>query len=124
MDTLSVSGAGATILSAQTIANSVRTPIRPLALLPTIVNRRYALTDVVMRMIQQLSETYQIPVLNAVRTDQAIGKAARVHRMVADVDSNCKAYEDYEAATNALLTLMGIDGLPKEESQHGESVAV
>jgi len=121
MDTLSVSGAGATIFSAKTIGDSVRTAIRPLALLPTIVNRRYGLTDVVMKMIGQLSETYNIPVLNAIRTDQVIGKAARLHRMVADVDPKAKALEDYDGATTSLLNLLGMIGF---EAKHDETVAV
>jgi chromosome partitioning protein len=121
MDTLSVSGAGATIFSAQTIGDSVRTPIRPLALLPTIVNRRYGLTDVVMKMIGQLSETYKIPVLNAIRTDQIIGKAARLHKMVVDVDPKAKALEDYEGATTSLLELVGMTGF---EAKHDQTVAV
>ena len=96
MDTLSVSGAGATIFSAQTIGDSVRVPIRSVGLLPTIVNKRYGLTDVVMKMIDQLSETYKIPILTAIRTDQIIGKAARAHKMIADLDPRAKALEDYE----------------------------
>lgn len=123
MDTLSVSGAGATIFSAQTIGDSVRTPIRCVALLPTIVNRRYGLTEVVLKMIGQLSETYQIPVLPAIRTDQMVGKAARLHRMVVDVDPNAKALEDYRAATEALLSLMDFRELPAE-APHVQSVAV
>jgi chromosome partitioning protein len=123
MDTLSVSGAGATIFSAQTIGDSVRTPIRSIGLLPTIVNRRYGLTDVVMKMITQLSETYKIPVLNTIRTDQIIGKAARMHQMVADADPKAKALEDYEAATTAILEILGVKGY-KTEPQHGESIAV
>ena len=119
MDTLSVSGAGATIFSARTIGDSVRTPITPVALLPTIVNKRYGLTDVVMRMIDQLSETYKIPVLNAIRTDQVIGKAARMHKMVADVDPKAKALEDYEAAATTLLEMLGVT-----PERHGEAVAV
>lgn len=119
MDTLSVSGAGATIFSARTIGDSVRTPIAPVALLPTIVNKRYGLTDVVMRMIDQLSDTYKIPVLNAIRTDQAIGKAARMHRMVADVDPKAKALEDYEAAATTLLDMLGVT-----PERHDEVVAV
>jgi len=99
----------------------VRTPIRPLALLPTIVNRRYGLTDVVMKMINQLSETYKIPVLNAIRTDQIIGKAARLHKMVVDVDPKAKALEDYDAATTSLLSLLGIAGF---EAKHDETVTV
>jgi len=121
MDTLSVSGAGATIFSAKTIGDSVRAPIRPMALLPTIVNRRYGLTDVVMKMIGQLSENYNIPVLNTIRTDQAIGKAARLHRMLVDVDPKAKALEDYEAATTSLLNMLGITGF---EAKHDETVAV
>jgi chromosome partitioning protein len=109
MDTLSVSGAGATIFSAKTISDSVRTPIQSVALLPTIVNRRYALTDVVMRMIEQLSQTYSIPVLDPIRTDQSIGKAARQHKMLADVDPKAKALEDYENATTSLLQLLGTE---------------
>ncbi|HUI78527.1 MAG TPA: ParA family protein [Bryobacteraceae bacterium] len=123
MDTLSVSGAGATIFSAQTIGDSVRTPIRSIGLLPTIVNRRYGLTDVVMKMIAQLSETYKIPVLNTIRTDQIIGKAARLHQMVADADPKAKALEDYEAATSAILEILGVKGY-KTEPEHGESIAV
>jgi chromosome partitioning protein len=119
MDTLSVSGAGATIFSARTIGDSVRTPIAPVALLPTIVNKRYGLTDVVMRMIDQLSETYKIPVLNAIRTDQVIGKAARMHKMVADVDPKAKALEDYEVAATTLLGMLGVT-----PERHGEAVAV
>jgi cellulose biosynthesis protein BcsQ len=123
MDTLSVSGAGATIFSAQTIGDSVRTPIRPIGLLPTIVNRRYGLTDVVMKMIGQLSDTYKIPVLSAIRTDQIIGKAARLHRMVVDVDPKAKAWEDYDLATGMILEILGVEGR-KAPSEHGESVAV
>jgi len=123
MDTLSVSGAGATIFSAQTIGDSVRVPIRTVALLPTIVNKRYGLTDVVMKMIEQLSETYGIPILDSIRTDQIIGKAARAHKMIADLDSKAKALEDYDAATNSLLKLFNMEGLSLEP-QHGASIAV
>lgn len=123
MDTLSVSGAGATIFSAQTIGDSVRTPIRAIGLLPTIVNRRYGLTDVVMKMVAQLSETYKIPVLNTIRTDQIIGKAARLHKMVVDVDPKAKALEDYEAATTAILEILNVKGY-RTEPEHGESIAV
>ena len=124
MDTLSVSGAGATIFSAQTIGDSVRVPIRSVALLPTIVNKRYGLTDVVMKMIEQLSETYKIPILETIRTDQIIGKAARAHKMIADLDPKAKALEDYEAATVSLLDIFKVEGLTTTEPQHGKSIAV
>jgi chromosome partitioning protein len=112
MDTLSVSGAGATIFSAQAISSGVGVPIRTLGLLPTIVNRRYALTTVVMQMVEQLSQTYNIPVLPAIRTDQVVGRAARMHRMIADVDPKAKVLEDYSEAATSLLNLFAIEALP------------
>jgi chromosome partitioning protein len=121
MDTLSVSGAGATIFSAITISGSVRTPIRSIGLLPTIVNRRYGLTDVVIKMVEQLGQAYDIPVLRAIRTDQVIGKAGRLHKMVVDVDPKSKALEDYEAVTTTLLELFALHA-PKQ--YHAEAVAV
>jgi chromosome partitioning protein len=121
MDTLSVSGAGATIFSAKTISESVDCRIRPLALVPTIVNRRYALTDVVMKMIEQLGAAYSIPVLNAIRTDQAVGKAGRLHKMIVDVDPGSKALEDYEATATALLELFGVEAPQRE---HAEANAI
>ncbi len=123
MDTLSVSGAGATIFSAQTIGDSVRTPIRTVALLPTIVNKRFGLTDVVMKMIHQLSDTYKIPILNPIRTDQIIGKAARAHRMIVDLDPKAKALEDYDLAAGALLALFQ-PGVATGQPHHGQTVSV
>ena len=122
MDTLSVSGAGATIFSAKTISESVDSNIKPLALLPTIVNRRYGLTDVVMKMIGQLSEAYSIPVLNSIRTDQAVGKSGRLHKMIADVEPGSKALEDYESAAGAILDLLKVK-VPQQQ-EHAEAIAV
>ena len=112
MDTLSVSGAGATIFSAQAISEGVRAPIRAVGLLPTIVNRRYALTGVVAQMIEQLSQTYHIPVLPSIRTDQVVGRAARMHKMIADVDPKANVLEDYAAATTSLLKIFSSETLP------------
>jgi chromosome partitioning protein len=122
MDTLSVSGAGATLFSARTIGESVRTPIKAMALLPTVVNRRHGLTDIVMKMIAQMGDSNGIPVLNQIRTDTAIGKAARAHRMLVDVDPKAKALEDYQETAAAILKLAG--GSLGEVAVHGESVAV
>jgi len=116
MDTLSVSGAGATIFSAQAISEGVHAPIRAVALLPTIVNRRYALTGVVSQMIEQLSQAYNIPVLNPIRTDQVVGRAARMHKMIADVDPHAKVLDDYAAATTTLLKLLQPQELSHETS--------
>lgn len=119
IDTLSVSGAGATIFSAKSIGESVRIPIRILGLLPAIVNRRFALTDVVMKMITQLSENFQLPILNGIRTDQSVGKASRAHAMLADYDPKSKALEDYEISAGQILELLG-----QAETYERERVAV
>ncbi len=115
-DTLSVSGAGATILSAKTIAESLNCPIAVAGLLPTIVNRSYGLTGVVLQMMEQLGAAYSIPVLPEIRTDQAVARAARAHQMLADVDPRSKALQDYEAAATVLLKSLG---WKKQKGKHG-----
>ena len=71
-------------------------------------------TDVVMKMVEQLGTTYGIPVLGVIRTDQAVGKAGRIHKMIADVEPGSKALEDYEATATALLELFGVETPQKE----------
>jgi len=115
-DTLSVSGAGATILSAKTIAESLNCPIAVAGLLPTIVNRSYGLTGVVLQMMEQLGAAYSIPVLPEIRTDQAVARAARAHQMLADFDPRSKALHDYEAAATVLLRSLG---WKKQKGNHG-----
>jgi chromosome partitioning protein len=124
MDTLSVSGAGATIFSQHTIGNSVRVSIKTVALLPTNVNKSLSLTDVVMKLVHQLGENYKIPVLDMIRTDTTVGKAARAHKMLVDYDRKAKALEDYNTAATAVLRLLGVTTHEGVEANHGESIAV
>lgn len=107
MDTLSVAAAGATISAAAAIGESISVPIRPVALLPTNVDKRYGLTDVVMKLIETLGKRYGIPVLDPIRTDSIVGKAGRAHKMIADLDRKAKALSDYETATASLLEILG-----------------
>jgi nitrogenase subunit NifH len=88
----------------------------------TAMEQRIFTMYVVMKMIEQLSQTYRIPVLNAIRTDQIIGKAARAHKMIADLDPKAKALEDYEAATTSLLEMFDVE--ESARNPHGETVAV
>jgi chromosome partitioning protein len=121
IDTLSVAAAGATISAAESIGANVNVPIRPMALLPTNVDKRYSLTDVVIKMMHGLSQRYSIPTLDPIRTDSAVGKAAREHKMLADLDRKAKALADYEATATSLLSLFGIE---PAKAEHGEAVAV
>src|SRR4051794_14715251 len=103
MDSLSVSGAGASLFYASTISRACRVSIKPIALLPTIVNKRIGLTEVVMNMIHALGQQNGIPTIGPIRTDTAVGKAHRAHQFLADFDPKSKALEDYELVTNQLL---------------------
>ena len=103
MDSLSVSGAGASLFYASTISRACRVPIKPVSLLPTIVNKRIGLTEIVMNMIQALGQQNSIPIIGPIRTDTAVGKAHRAHQFLADFDPKSKALEDYEQVATQLL---------------------
>ncbi len=103
MDSLSVSGAGASLFYASTISRACRVPIKPVALLPTIVNKRIGLTEVVMNMIHALGQQNEIPTIGPIRTDTAVGKAHRAHQFLADFDSKSKALEDYDQVASQIL---------------------
>jgi chromosome partitioning protein len=108
MDSLSVSGAGASLFYASTISRACRVPIKPVALLPTIVNKRIGLTEIVMNMIHALGQQNDIPTIGPIRTDTAVGKAHRAHQFLADFDPKSKALEDYEQVANQLLEFFGV----------------
>jgi cellulose biosynthesis protein BcsQ len=124
MDSLSVSGAGASLFYASTISRACRVPIRPMALLPTIVNKRIGLTEIVMNMIQALGQQNGIPIIGPIRTDTAVGKAHRAHQFLADFDLKSKALEDYEMVSNQILDIFQVQGKrPHEAEQQAASNA-
>ena len=77
--------------------------VRTLGLLPVMVDRRLALTSMVLDSLKQLSADTGVPVLPVIRTDSAVPKAARVKRFLADFDPNSKALVDYNDAASLLL---------------------
>jgi len=108
MDRLSVSGAGASLFYASTISRACRVPIKPVALLPTIVNKRIGLTEIVMNMIHALGDQNGIPTIGPIRTDTAVGKAHRAHQFLSDFDPKSKALEDYEQVATQILEFFGM----------------
>jgi chromosome partitioning protein len=126
MDSLSVSGAGASLFYASTISRACRVPIKPVALLPTIVNKRIGLTEIVMNMIQALGQQNNIPIIGPIRTDTAVGKAHRAHQFLADFDPKSKALEDYEQVANQLLDVfeMKPNTAVAEQGDEAEQAAV
>jgi chromosome partitioning protein len=119
MDTLSLQGAWGSLVAADTLNKALRVPepIRAVAFLPVMVNRRLAMTELVMKSLDELSTQYKVPILTAVRTDQAVNKCARSRSFLADYDPKSKALEDYEVAFGELLALLGkTDAYVKQEA--------
>jgi chromosome partitioning protein len=103
MDPLSLQGAYAAIQSSETMNQLFRTNIRPVAVLPVMVDRRLQMTDLILGSIGGLQRQYGIKVLSAVRTDSTVPKATRSKQFLLDYDPKCKAVEDYRIITGELL---------------------
>jgi chromosome partitioning protein len=105
MDTLSVSGAGSSLVSAQTVSKACRCRVNVLGLLPTIVNKRFAITEVVMGMIQELASKHEVPIFDPIRTDQAVLKAMRAKEFLQDNAPDSKALADYRVVAERIVSL-------------------
>lgn len=105
MDILSVQGATASIQAGEMLNGMLAggLNIRVAGILPVKLDRRLAITDVVLNTLSSISEKRGVPVLPGIRTDQAIVKAARNRQFLADFDCRSKALEDYEVIADRLL---------------------
>jgi chromosome partitioning protein len=106
MDPLSFQGARASIETANSLNQLLKTDIRAVAILPVMVHRRMVMTEMVLSGLEDLSQQTGIPLLPSIRTDATVPKAARQKQFLADFDSNCKAYQDYRVAADALTTIL------------------
>lgn len=106
MDTVSVSGAGACLQFCHTLSKAVRTNVKPIALLPTMVDRRIGMTRIVMSLMEELASRFDVPILHEIRTDTTVGKATRGRKFLVDYDANAKAFDDYQQACRQLLDLL------------------
>jgi hypothetical protein len=102
MDILSYQGAGATIETAKSLNQILKTNIQTLGLMPVMVHRRMVMTELVLQGLEDLGQKQSIPLLPAIRTDSSVPKAARSQQFLADFDSSCKAYSDYLDAYRVL----------------------
>jgi chromosome partitioning protein len=107
MDPLSLQGAAASIETARTLSSLIRTPIRPVAILPVMVDRRLQITEVVSASLQELSVRTNIPVLPPIRTDTTVTKCSRAKQFLVDYEPRAKALEDYHYSLDILLNLLG-----------------
>ena len=120
MDALSVTGATAFFNTSQQLEIQIRKACRCVGLLPTIVDHRYQNTEMVMKMIQLISENYKVPVYPGIRTDSVVAKAIRQRQFIADVDSRAKCLEDYRTVSRQLLATYGV---PAEKDTDGQQEA-
>ncbi len=105
MDILSVQGATASIQAGEMLNGMLAggLNIRVAGILPVKLDRRLAITDVVLNTLSAISQKRNVPVFPGIRTDQAIVKAARNRQFLADFDPRSKALEDYEVIADRLL---------------------
>jgi chromosome partitioning protein len=117
MDPLSLQGAAASIETARTLSSLIRTSIRPVAILPVMVDRRLQITEVVTASLRELSARTEIPLLPPIRTDTTVTKCSRAKKFLIDFDPRAKALEDYHQALETLLTLLGDDHAASDEQK-------
>jgi chromosome partitioning protein len=117
MNMLSLQGAAACLQTAGMLGAAFREAIRPRALLPVMVDRRFSLTEYILKALEEMSEQYRVPLLHAIRTDGTVPRAERSRQFLADFDPRCKALEDY-TVTALQLTELLTSGQDAEQFPH------
>jgi len=103
MDPLSLHGAIATHELTRILNELVRASVRVAGILPTQVNQRLQMTEVIQNSLRSFAERTGIPMLPAIRTDTSVAKAVKQRQFLQDFDPGCKAMGDYSAAFAVLL---------------------
>jgi len=75
-----------------------------LGILPVKLNRRLAVTELVLDTLTSISDRRNVPIYRPIRTDQSVVRAAADRRFLADYDPKSKALEDYEQLADDLIT--------------------
>jgi chromosome partitioning protein len=115
MDILSVQGATSTIHACETLNRMLEhgLNIRTLGMLPVKLNRRLAVTEMVLDTLASISDRREVPVYGPIRTDQSVVRAAADRQFIADYDPKSKALEDYEQLADALINRFGkVEAVP------------
>jgi chromosome partitioning protein len=108
-DMLSLQGAVACLQTAHMLTDIFHIEVRPVALLPVMIDRRYSLTGTILAALEELSERYVVPLLSPIRTDGTVPRAERARMFLADYDPHCKAMQDYTAAASQLVALLDVN---------------
>jgi chromosome partitioning protein len=110
MDILAIHGALACLETAQNMNEFYNnTDVRAVALLPVMVDRRLQATKMTLEMLDKIAAKYELEVLPAIRTDQAVQRANRGKSFLADHDPRSKALEDYAAAAGRLAEILHVN---------------
>jgi chromosome partitioning protein len=123
METLSLQGAVAAVNAAEALNRFFKKGlnVRTIGLLPVMVDRRLAMTSMVLDSLKQLSADTGVPVLPVIRTDAAVPKSARAKKLLADFDPNSKALADYNEAASLLLQWLDSPETGSDVDAHTEA---
>jgi cellulose biosynthesis protein BcsQ len=106
MDPLSLHGAIATHELAKILNELIRASVRVAAILPTQVNQRLQMTEVIFKSLRTFADRTGIHILPPIRTDTSVAKATKQRQFLQDFDPACKAITDYNSAFDEVLTML------------------
>lgn len=112
MDPLSLHGAVATHELTRILNDLINADVQVAGILPTQVNLRLQMTDVISNSLKAFAERAGIALLPAIRTDTTVAKATKQRMFLEDFDPACKAMEDYRIAFDRFMHVL-------EEPNHG-----
>ncbi len=98
MDPLSFHGVVATHELAKILNDLVRASVQIAAVIPTQVNQRLQMTEVILKSLQGFAERTGIRILSSIRTDTSVAKATKQRQFLQDFDPTCKSVLDYTVA--------------------------
>ncbi len=114
MDPLSLQGVGANAETCRLLNAAFHLDIRPVAILPVMVDRRLQMTSIVMESLVEIAARLRIPVLHGIRVDATVTKSSRARQFLVDYDPGSRAAEDYQIAGQELASLL------QEEMHEGQ----
>jgi chromosome partitioning protein len=115
MDPLSLHGAIATHELTRILNDLIRASVSVAGIIPTQVNHRLQMTEIILNSLRSFAERTGIPLLPSIRTDTTVAKAVKQRQFLQDFDPTCKAVCDYEAGFEKLIAL--VEGNPDGQAK-------
>lgn len=108
MDLISVQGAAACLETMRTLNELMGINIGCVGILPTMIDRRLAMTNYILNVLEELANKNRIPLLPPIRTDATVAKAIRRRQFLIDYDPKAKVVEDYTEAGRVLSEMLNV----------------